>query len=276
MSETPGGPIPLWLTGAAVGIESLVLFSFEFLRPLRASQESKLRRDMRNAALAGLALTATSLFEAPLTAQLSRFVEMRRIGIVPRLPLPHWARTIVAVAALDYTMYLWHAFAHRWSFLWRFHAVHHVDRGLDASTAFRFHVGEQLLSIPWRISQVLVVGATPWQLAVWQTAFLASILFHHSNVRLGQRVEGILGRYLMTPFLHGIHHANRSEFQAANLSSGLTIWDRLHRTYRDDAGEAALVMGLPAYSHDGDVTFAAMLKLPLLPPREAFEDSTAP
>jgi len=275
MGETPEGSIPLWLMGALIGMEGLVLFTLEYLRPLRAPQESKLRRDTRNAAIAGLALTATAMFEVPIAARLSRLVEARRLGIVPRLPLPRWARTVVAVTALDYTMYLWHALAHQSPLLWRFHAVHHVDRGLDASTALRFHVGEQLLSIPWRVGQILIVGATPRQLAIWQTAFLASILFHHSDVRLGARIERAVGRFVMTPFLHGIHHANRREFQSANFSSALTLWDRLHRTYRDDADQATLTMGLPAYHRDGDVTFAAMLALPLLQPRDAFEDSAA-
>ena len=34
---------------------------------------------------------------------------------------------------LDYTLYLWHRANHRAPFLWRFHAVHHVDLDLDTN-----------------------------------------------------------------------------------------------------------------------------------------------
>src|SRR5207245_2098600 len=88
-------------------------------------------------------------------------------GDVPRL----------ALALMDYTLYLWHVLTHRVPWLWRFHLVHHVDRDLDASTALRFHCAELVISIPWRAAQVLVIGVSPLAFTVWQTALLVSTLF---------------------------------------------------------------------------------------------------
>ena len=59
---------------------------------------------------------------------------------------------------MDYTLYLWHVLTHRVPFLWRFHAVHHVDLDLDASTALRFHFGELAVSVPYRAAQVVLIG----------------------------------------------------------------------------------------------------------------------
>ncbi len=265
-------PMPPWLSATLLATEGLALLALELRRPLRTAREPKARRDARNAVIAALALGATVAVEAPIAARLARFAGARRWGIAGRLPLPAPARAIAAVALMDYTMYLWHVLAHRTPLLWRFHVVHHVDRGLDVSTALRFHAGEQILSVPWRAMQILVIGTTPLQLTLWQTAFLASIVFHHSNVRLPARFERVLRLLIITPPLHGIHHADRRELEYSNLSSGLTLWDVLHRTYRSGIAQERLTIGLPAYARDADVALRRVLTLPFESQRDAFAD----
>src|SRR5262249_54996648 len=105
---------------------------------------------------------------------------------------------------LDYTLYLWHVLTHRVPLLWRFHQAHHVDLGMDASTALRFHFGEMVLSVGWRAGQVVLIGVSPLALSVWQTATLMEIMFHHSNVELPIEVEQWLCRLVVTPRMHGI------------------------------------------------------------------------
>jgi sterol desaturase/sphingolipid hydroxylase (fatty acid hydroxylase superfamily) len=205
---------------------------------------------------------ATQLAERPLTGPLARLVERRGVGLVPRLPLPPWARTAVAVLLLDYTLYLWHVLLHRVPFLWRHHKVHHADLDMDASTALRFHAGELLASAPWRMAQVVLIGVTPRALALWQRLLLLSVMFHHSNVRLPRRVERWLGRVVMTPRLHGIHHSIVLEEQDSNWSSGLTLWDALHGTLRDDVAQEALTIGVAAYRRPADVTLPRLMTMP--------------
>jgi sterol desaturase/sphingolipid hydroxylase (fatty acid hydroxylase superfamily) len=69
---------------------------------------------------------------------------------------------------------------------------------------------------------------------LWQRLLVLSISFHHSNLRLPLPVERAVGTVLVTPRLHGIHHSVRRELRDSNWSSGLTLWDRLHRTYRTE------------------------------------------
>ena len=75
--------------------------------------------------------------------------------------MPEAVRVVAAILLLDYTLWWWHWLSHRVPFLWRFHLVHHVDRDLDASTAFRFHFGEHALSVFYRMAQVVIIGASP-------------------------------------------------------------------------------------------------------------------
>jgi sterol desaturase/sphingolipid hydroxylase (fatty acid hydroxylase superfamily) len=56
--------------------------------------------------------------------------------------LPQWVEVPLALALLDYTLYIWHMLMHRVPWLWRFHVVHHVDLDLGTSTALKFHFGD--------------------------------------------------------------------------------------------------------------------------------------
>lgn len=218
---------------------------------LRVTQkESKLRRSARNLAIAAGAAMVMETIERPLAKRIAH--RFQDTGI---------AHVAAKVVLLDYGLYLWHVLTHKIPFLWRFHLVHHVDLDLDASTALRFHFGEMLLSVPWRVAQIAVIGAGPLAVSWWQTLLLASILFHHSNVRLPLRYERLLRFAVMTPRLHGIHHRAESACTNSNWSSGLAIWDILHGTYRWNEDDQQTI-GVPDYRHEEQVTLPECLTLP--------------
>jgi sterol desaturase/sphingolipid hydroxylase (fatty acid hydroxylase superfamily) len=211
---------------------------------------------------------ALAVVGGPVLNRLSRRVALRRSGLLGKLRLPLWVELPVAIALLDYTLYVWHVLTHRVGFLWRFHLVHHADVDLDVSTALRFHFGELTLSVIFRCAQIGLIGAVPLSLSVWQTLLLVSILFHHSNVRLPPRIEANLSRLVMTPRLHGIHHAASAADTDSNFSSGLTLWDRLHRTLR--TYRAARDTGLPTYRDPRELTIGRILMLPFQHQRQSF------
>lgn len=240
----------------------LALWLLERRRPLRAEVEDPRRRQPRNLSIAALAAVTVQLAEQPLVEPVARLVTRRQWGLLPALVRPGRLRTALALILLDYTLYLWHVLTHRVPVLWRFHAVHHVDLDLDASTAVRFHAGELMLSIPWRAAQIAAIGVSPRDLRLWQQLVLVSILFHHSNLRLPEPVERLVGLVFATPRLHGIHHANEPALRDSNWSSGLSIWDRLHGTYRDDVSQDALTIGVEGFDDPEDVSLPKVLALP--------------
>jgi sterol desaturase/sphingolipid hydroxylase (fatty acid hydroxylase superfamily) len=229
-----------------------------------------LRHTGRNLAVAGLSAAAVQLAEKPVVAPLARLVERQRWGLVNRLGLPAWLEVPLAVALLDYTLYLWHMLVHRVPFLWRFHLVHHVGLDLDASTALRFHFGEMVVSVPWRAAQVAGIGASPLALSLWQTLTLAEVLFHHSNVELPVGVERRLCRLVVTPRMHGIHHSIVPEETNSNWSSGLALWDWLHGTLRLNVPQEAIVIGVPAYRDPSEVTLLKILVMPFEEQRDSW------
>ena len=246
----------------------VALAVLETARPLRAAVEPRPRRVARNLGIAGLGLAALSLLQTPLLVPVAEWARGHRIGILNWTSLPAAVETVAAVLLLDYTLWHWHWLNHRVPFLWRFHLVHHVDLDLDSSTALRFHFGEMLLSVPYRLAQVVVIGASPSAVTVWQVLLVASILFHHSNVRLPAGLERVLVRLLVTPRMHGIHHSDYENETNSNWSSLLSAWDWLHGTLLLSVPQREVAIGVPGYGDPRQVTLGRSLALPFRRQRE--------
>lgn len=253
-----------WL-GSALTIGTFaVLYYFERRRPLRKSVEPQSVNTARNLAIAGAAGLAVNFVEKPVADRLTRFVEEKRFGLVKIFRLPKTLETILAVVLLDYTLYVWHVLTHKLPFLWRFHQVHHADLDLTTTTAIRFHFGEITISVAFRAGQILLIGVSPEALKIWQNLLFMSIFFHHSNVRLPKRFEEKLEKLIVTPRLHGIHHSEIETEMNSNWSSGLSIWDRLHKTFRDDVAQSEIRIGVENFKTPADVTLPKMLVEPFV------------
>ncbi len=259
-------PLPAWLTGPLVAATFATLWWLERRRPLRRETESKLTRNARNVTIAALSAVTIRVAEQPLAIPLAELVHRRRWGIVRFLGLPPVVEVVLCVLLLDYTLFVWHVLTHKLPLLWRFHAAHHADRDLDASTAIRFHFGEIALSVPWRAAQIVLLGATPFALSTWQTLTLVAILFHHANVALPVAVERRLCRVFMTPRLHGIHHSVVARETNSNWGTIFSLPDWLHGTALVDVPQARIEIGAPGVAKDAPLDVASVLAMPFTRP----------
>ncbi|MGI8494667.1 MAG: sterol desaturase family protein [Pyrinomonadaceae bacterium] len=248
-----------WVSGILTAGTFLTLYFLERRRPLRRQIESELPHNARNFAIASAAGAATVLLEKPVTDRLTGYVEKKNIGLLKILRLPKFLETALAVVLLDYTLYLWHVLTHKIPFLWRFHQIHHADLDLTASTAIRFHFGEISISVLFRAGQILLIGVSPNALQIWQTALLMSVFFHHSNLKLPKQFEQKLEKIITTPRLHGIHHSVVEDEMNSNWSSGLSWWDHLHGTFRDDVKQDEIKIGVKGLEAKKDVGLGKML-----------------
>ena len=265
-----------FITIGVVALVWSVLLYFELRRPLRRTVEPKGRRTARNLTLGGFSLLAGILMEAVLVVPVARWTEMRGVGLCNVLDIPLWLEVPLAFVLLDYTLWWWHWASHRVPLLWRFHLVHHVDRDLDASTALRFHFGEHLISFFYRAAQIIVFGASLKAIWTFQLILFASILFHHSNVRMPARLEALLVRLVVTPRMHGIHHSDRRAESRTNFSSLLAFWDYLHRTICLSLPQDQVTIGVPAYRSADDVTVGRIIAIPFVRQRDDWENQLEP
>ena len=250
-----------WL-GFALAAGALAIA--ERLRPLRRIHEPGLQRVARNLAIGLLAGMTTAASELPIVEPASQLAERRGLGLLRALALPRALRVMIGFLLLDYTLYLWHRLNHRAALLWRFHAVHHLDRDLDSTTGVRFHFGELALSAGFRAAQIVLLGIDRGTLAVWQRMLVLSVIFHHSNLELPADVDRRICRVFVTPRMHGIHHSVRGDEMNTNFSSLLSWWDAVHASGRHDVPQAAITIGVKGYL-DPAVTLERSLLLPFRP-----------
>jgi sterol desaturase/sphingolipid hydroxylase (fatty acid hydroxylase superfamily) len=113
--------------------------------------------------------------------------------------------------------------------------------------------------------------------AAYEAAFQLNTLFHHSNARLPLRLERALNRLLVTPRMHGIHHSQVRRETDSNFSVVLPWWDRLHGTLRLNVPQAAIAIGVPAYTLADDHRLWPALTLPFRRQRDYWRrpDGTA-
>ena len=112
------------------------------------------------------------------------------------------------------------------------------------------------------ITFILLIGASPLMVLVYEIVFEACTQFHHSNVKLPFRFEKILNYLMVTPRMHGIHHSMIKKETDSNYSIVFSFWDRLHKTVRLNVSHHEIVTGVPSYADEKELTIGHLLKLP--------------
>lgn len=185
--------------------------------------------------------------------------------VAPRRRERSWPARVAGVVLLDYTLWHWHRLLHHVPALWAIHASHHADQDLDVSTALRFHAGELVASVPLRLTQTRLLRVDRETVRLWETATLVAIAFHHSNLRLPDPLDRALGWLVITPRLHGIHHAARPQRLHTNFGTLLALWDVVHGTRDRSLANDELAVGLPRTLGHPTPGVVESLVLPLSP-----------
>ncbi|WP_266204743.1 sterol desaturase family protein [Pontibacter kalidii] len=245
-----------------LGLAATVLFVAEAKRQLRKRTRSKTERLKENASVAALALPALRLLLLPCLYAAARQAEKSKFGVLYWAALPVWIRYPAGFLLLDYTNYLWHVLLHKSDLLWRFHNVHHIDLDLDLSTAWRFHVGENIASAPYRSAVVALLGAPAPLVLFYELMFEGCTAFHHSNLRLPYKVEQRLSRVMVTPRMHGIHHSIVAKETNSNYSVIFSWWDRLHNSLLLHVAQDEITIGVPSFRDPKEQTPLNLFMIP--------------
>src|SRR6184192_1490392 len=176
----------------------LALLWLQWRFPLRRYHFSVLHRLVRNFVLSipGFAIVRLAMLPVPIA--IAFWAADRHVGLLNWFHLPTWAVVIATFLLMDYAYWWWHWAMHMVPFFWRFHNVHHTDLDLDVSTAARFHFGEMILSLPFRLLLVLLLGVPPLVYLVFEIVFESASIFHHSNWRLSLGLERALNHVIVT------------------------------------------------------------------------------
>ena len=257
LQETRG-----WL---ALGVLSALLVwesVCPFLPLFRGGLRERLNHGILNLLLWAINAAMIAVLFATLWAWAARTAEVHRIGLLQWIPGPGWGKAVLAIVVFDLWTYCWHRMNHRVRFLWRFHRVHHSDGRMDVTTANRFHIGEIALSSLLRIPIILVLGAPLWHLALYELLMFPVVQFHHANVALPKRLDGLMSFLIVTPAMHKVHHSRHRPETDSNYTAFLSLWDRLFHSFRDRPDPENIRFGLESRAAADADTLWGMMKAP--------------
>ncbi|QMU29322.1 sterol desaturase family protein [Adhaeribacter radiodurans] len=260
-----------------LGLAAATFFIIETKKQLRKRTRPKTERIIENGAVAAVALPALRLLLLPGMYAAARLAQKKNFGLLNWLPLPKWLRYAAGFLLLDYTNYFWHVLLHQSNLLWRFHNIHHMDLDMDLSTAWRFHIGENIFSLPYRSAAAALLGVPGSLVLFYEVIFEGCTAFHHSNIRLPYEAERRLNWVLVTPRMHGIHHSIVARETNSNFSVIFSWWDRLHQSLRLNVPQNEITIGVPAYRDPKEQSPKQLFLLPFTQQRPwHLPDGTVP
>lgn len=157
--------------------------------------------------------------------------------------------TLAVFFAFEFGYYLDHWLSHHVPALWEIHKPHHAAQTLTPVTNFRVHPLESLkfLNIV-ALTTGLAGGVCAWLFgtsghaatlgganAVFLGLWFAFGHLQHSNLWI--TFPGPLGRWLISPAHHQLHHSADPKHFGKNLGSFLSLFDRLFGTLHHPARE---------------------------------------
>lgn len=232
-------------TQAIVATSLLVLlWTIESAWPMFIGRRRRGKHYAANIALGLLNAGVMAIIFGGVLLYVTERAHSANIGLLRWLSPPTAVQWILAIALFDAWQYAFHVMHHKVPLLWRFHSVHHNDAEMDASSAFRFHVGEIALGGATRMVVLPLLGMSMVHLAAYELLVVPISLFHHSNMRLPARVDRFLRCFIVTPWMHWVHHSTYQPETDSNYASIFSIWDRIFGTFQLLPDPASIRLGL--------------------------------
>jgi len=218
---------------------------------------------LRNITLWAIAFLCADIVVGSWWLDFPSLLGQQAFGLFYWLPLPDgWMLIAAGVVLMDLADYAFHRLSHQLPVLWRFHSIHHSDPDVDVSTTLRFHPVDLVLGNFWRVGAALLFGLPLWILAFREVLVFPLVFLQHANVKLPDRMERVLGRVLVTPAIHRVHHSTERMEHDRNYGDGLVLWDQLFGSFRAPQPGLPKVFGLAGREGPAHQTIHGMLLEP--------------
>ncbi|MFS4455548.1 sterol desaturase family protein [Maribacter sp. 2304DJ31-5] len=155
---------------------------------------------------------------------------LNHISLIDLFRFPGWVQLIVFFVLLDFVQWLTHIMLHKYSFLWRFHKIHHSVKEMGFAAHLRYHWMENVLYKPLKTLAVMVLGGfEPEQAYIVHFAAITIGHFNHSNIKI---TWGPLKYFFNNPVMHLYHHAYElpEGKYGVNFGISLSLWDYIFKT----------------------------------------------
>ena len=248
----------------ALTVGCAALWTVETWLPLYRYESRRWRRALPNVVLTAL-LVLTNLALSFVTAGVSRFTTNSKFGLFYLFNMPLWLIGVVGVMALDLFTYFGHVLLHKSWLGWQFHRVHHSDKEVNVTTAFRQHPGETVWRVLWYALAVAVFGLPMWVVMVYLAISTLNAQLEHANTRYPASLDRALRLIVVSPDMHKVHHSREQIQTDTNYSNIFSFWDRIFGTYTSSVDFNGLRYGLDGFDVRGKQSLLGLLSLPFQP-----------
>ena len=157
-------------------------------------------------------------------------ITTKSLSLINTLHWPHWLQLLVFFIVLDFLQWLTHVLLHKYTFLWKFHKVHHSVKEMGFAAHLRYHWMENILYKPLKTFGVMIIGGfEPEQAYIVHFIAITIGHFNHANIKI---TWGVFKYVINNPVMHLYHHAYAipKGKHGMNYAISLSVWDYIFKT----------------------------------------------
>jgi sterol desaturase/sphingolipid hydroxylase (fatty acid hydroxylase superfamily) len=156
-----------------------------------------------------------------------------------------WYWFIYGYIAWEFSHFIYHYLAHKVRLFWCLHSTHHAPERMNLSVTYAHFFLEAPYADFIRTSICILAGVPP--------VMLFAIMFIDGTwggfIHVGENFMkdarlGFLGKFILTPSHHRVHHAKNPLYMDTNFCNLLNIWDRVFKTYQPEKREIDIEYGI--------------------------------
>jgi sterol desaturase/sphingolipid hydroxylase (fatty acid hydroxylase superfamily) len=172
-------------------------------------------------------------------------ITAKSLSVLSLSALPMWAQLLIFFIVLDFVQWFTHVLLHKYSFLWKFHKVHHSVKEMGFAAHLRYHWMENIFYKPLKVLGVMLLGGfEPEQAYIVHFVAISIGHLNHSNVKI---TWGPLKYLFNNPVMHLYHHSYvlPKGSYGVNFGISLSLWDYIFKTNYIPEDGGKIKLGFP-------------------------------
>ena len=156
-----------------------------------------------------------------------------------------WYWFLYGYIVWEFGHFIYHYLGHKVRLFWCLHSTHHAPQAMNLSISYAHFFLEAPYADFIRTTTCILLGVNPPMLFL--IMFIDGVWggFIHIGEHLMKNGRlGLLGRVILTPSHHRVHHAKNPLYMDTNFCNLLNIWDRVFGTYQPEERSIPVVYGI--------------------------------
>lgn len=178
---------------------------------------------------------------------------------------PTWYWFIYGYIVWEFGHFLYHYWGHKVRLFWCLHSTHHAPEEMNLTVTYAHFFLEGPYADIIRTTVCILAGVEPTMLFAIMFIDGTYGAFIHVGENLIKNARfGFLGKFILTPSHHRVHHARNPLYMDTNFCNLLNIWDRVFGTYQEEKNTIPIEYGITRQMNSGsflDVYFGEIIAL---------------